>query len=44
MAPYISTSTTKTSDFNPFGELTFRKDHKLDIANAQYHRSQWGFA
>lgn len=34
----------KTNDLNPFAELTFRKDDKLDIANAQYHRSQWGFA
>lgn len=34
----------KTSDLTPFAELTFRKDHKLEIANAQYHRAQWGFA
>ena len=34
----------KTSDLTPFAELSFRKDHKLDVANAQYHRSQWGFA
>ena len=34
----------KTSDLTPFAELIFRKDHKLEIANVQYHRSQWGFA
>lgn len=32
-----------TSDLKSFGELSFRKDHKLDVVNAQYHRHQWGF-
>ncbi|MBX3090120.1 MAG: HNH endonuclease [Cryobacterium sp.] len=34
----------KTSDLKPFAELTFVRDHRLDVANAQYHRRQWGFA
>lgn len=34
----------KTSDLTPFAELTFRKNHKLEIANVEYHRAQWGFA
>jgi putative restriction endonuclease len=32
-----------TNDLKSFGELSFRKDHKLDVVNAQYHRHQWGF-
>lgn len=34
----------KTSDLEPFAELTFVRDHQLDVANAQYHRRQWGIA
>lgn len=33
--------TVATIASKPFGELTFRSDHRLDIANAQYHRKHW---
>src|SRR5690606_5542197 len=31
-----------SEDLSPFAELTFRKDHRLEVENAQYHRTQWG--
>lgn len=32
----------RSADLDPFAELTFRRDHRLELENAQYHRAQWG--
>ena len=34
-------SVAKTDNLEPFAELQFRRDHRVELENVRYHRAQW---